>query len=917
MKRVLVIALCVGVLISALFPSATAFAAETGSSAWITDAEINGEKIGISVFSNQAMDNIRIVVAAYLTGGKMADCAVQSVSLQDGGNRFVMELPTGGETYKVFLLGGNFQPLCQAVETADTPPEDYFRAFRMGYVDESYARRDKSERMYAQEFKAMLEALITKTAPDQLSLFQSKITDYETPLTRNQAVVMCWYAAVCVGADDAYSGGEEIDYMKEIDKVHGPDAFWQVDDMEFSISRLLLPEMEQYDLPIETKFWGTTTNVRTVACAWNVWHLSPTWGMPTIEANTVEMSMCWDDPFTVEDAVCAVSRLYDSWEDDQVATFVPADSAEATAADAGILTPEIIRMAQNTAAATVEEMPRLGGVALENIMLGEDEDAFVVRAYEAADVADWGFNQVAVILTYKHLFNDDASQVNLKSMKKLDELVATAVSRGLHVTLDIFNLPGHHWYINAEDNFHTTWENSIYIDDTKLAQAEKVCAILAQRYQDLPGTALSFLPFPTSEDLITSDNSSHTVKYHESHTPKQQFDMTVRVEQSLMEAIRAVDSDRMLLYTIPFNYYENGYLDAAEYQIAIDSYEDFGQVRPFNAFVQEPYVYYNMNDVGGRQADTQNNAMFIGTYPVRIDAAQKHITGPDYAGVLDDPAVETGAYAGEHDLTLGGVLPAGTTVEVYIERWKGGGTFRIDVDGVTKANDAIDAGEITFFPGEVLSRRVRFAESTKCYSFTLEEGAESIKLSCTGAGQVWWSGIRITLPAEYAVQRIYKDTEYSANLEHRDYEGISYRSTSEILIGANTDATEWHIMVSDNAYRGGEITVVAGDGQLGYTSDAVYEEASAGTIAKWGEVAAQFGVQFQIYWECAAYGSAASAMAYYEDMLAMFDKHGFGWNGRYEYVQLISATDIDAQTVKRGRYLRFNEERLQVILHHR
>lgn len=58
-------------------------------------------------------------------------------------------------------------------------------------------------------------------------------------------------------------------------------------------------------------------------------------------------------------------------------------------------------------------------------------------------------------------------------------------------------------------------------------------------------------------------------------------------------------------------------------------------------------------------------------------------------------------------------------------------------------------------------------------------------------------------------------------------------------------------------------------------------------------------------------------MAYYEDMLSMIDKYGFSWNGRYEYVQLVSATDIDAKTSKRGNYLKFDEERLQTMLRHR
>ncbi len=886
--------------------------AASEAEAWITDAEISGDKIGVSIFSRTELNDIYLTVAGYRHDGKMTDIVSEVIDASEGGSRFVLPLPESGDTYRVFLFDGLYEPLCGSVSASSQVPEDFERAFEMGYVDASYADRNRSEQMVSTEFKAMLEDMISETAPGRVSLFRSKVTDYSVPMTRNHAMVMIWYAAVCMGVDDAYTGGETIDYISLLDDYFGGY------DSDWDSATKLTPEVQQYDLPIETKFWGTQTNVRTVACAWNAWHLSPTWGMPAIAVDTVEMSMRWTDPFTVEDAVCAVSRLYDSYDDAQEPVFAPINSAEAKSPNANIITDDLIAKADAAADAADNELPLLSGVSLELIAaLGYEHTDISGAAYQVADIAEWGFNQVQLLISYKQFFSEDVAQVNLKNFRILDEMIATALENGLHVTLDMFQIPGMNWYIDPEKNFETTWVNDIYVDEDAQALASKAWQLLTERYSELPGTAVSFATLSTRDGLITSPGSNHTTDYSDK-TPNELMYLCVNTDQILIDAIRDIDDDRYVIYSMPFTYYQQDYATEQEYRDIIESYEDFGNILGMETFVQEPYVYFNMNDSPYRQPDTQNNAMFVGEYPVRIYAAQKHITGPDYTCSGEDHAGSVGEYAGEHSMTINGTLPAGTKVEVYLERWRGLGEFRITADGDLKISDAITSEFNYWFEvDEVLSRRVRFAESEKKYSFTLTEEAESITLSCTEAGEVWWSGIRLTLPEEYEVMRLYKDTEYSANLEGREHEGTYYKNTSELLIGANTNATEWPVSESDEPYRGGTLTVTADGEVLDYSSDAIYERADKESIEAWGAMVDMFFEDYFVHWEYAAGGSSASALAYYEDMLSMLDKYGFSRNGRYEYVQLVSATDIDAKTVKRGRYLNFDEERLQTMLRNR
>lgn len=176
---------------------------------------------------------------------------------------------------------------------------DYSRAFEENYVDSRWKDTDPGQQITTVDFREMLSGLISRLALDRLDWFHDKVTDFQAPLVRGQAVTMAWYAAVCVGAD----GYTDTSHNYSADD---PD-FWNTEGM--SMDRLF-PEAFQPN-PIMTEM-STWDNEFIASFLWNQWHLSPYSRKMTFDFDKAAVSMHNADPCTAEEAVCAVTRLYDS-----------------------------------------------------------------------------------------------------------------------------------------------------------------------------------------------------------------------------------------------------------------------------------------------------------------------------------------------------------------------------------------------------------------------------------------------------------------------------------------------------------------------------------------------------------------------------------------------------------------------------
>jgi hypothetical protein len=182
------------------------------------------------------------------------------------------------------------------------PRDDYERAFRKDYVDGIYYNKERTSQITSQEFKALLKPLIEKFAPTKMDYFNSRISDYDLPLTRNIAVGMAYYTAICIGADtnNCMNGSEQ------------PEDFW-AGCWDPEVSQVLPHANDEPTAPVspDDNFWMEWQEIMQ-AYMWNSCHVSDFSNMEVVPRDIEANSYHWLNPFTWEEAICAITRLYDS-----------------------------------------------------------------------------------------------------------------------------------------------------------------------------------------------------------------------------------------------------------------------------------------------------------------------------------------------------------------------------------------------------------------------------------------------------------------------------------------------------------------------------------------------------------------------------------------------------------------------------
>ena len=193
---------------------------------------------------------------------------------------------------------------------ADSGLDDYDRAFLMDYLPSSYYQKERTAQVGSQEFKAMLKPLISKFAPDSMNYFNKYITDYEVPLTRGMAACMAYYTARSIGAETNNAAvGEQ------------PEDIWDGDINNYDD---LLPHWQdpgEKDAPADMFWRGTVFGGRMTCWYWNFWHVSDKSGINVIGLDKEANSFHWNNPLTWEDAIRAITRLYDSLDPELVASM--------------------------------------------------------------------------------------------------------------------------------------------------------------------------------------------------------------------------------------------------------------------------------------------------------------------------------------------------------------------------------------------------------------------------------------------------------------------------------------------------------------------------------------------------------------------------------------------------------------------
>ena len=157
----------------------------------------------------------------------------------------------------------------------------------------------------------MLKPMIQRFAPDSMKYFNSYITDYDMPLTRGMAACMVYYVARCIGAET----GNTILGEQPEDIFDGDSNFYDE----------LLPHWQdpgEVDPPKDMMWRNTIFSGRMSAWWWHLCHVSDYSGINIIALDKEANSFHWDNPLTWEDAICAITRLYDSLDPELVASGI-------------------------------------------------------------------------------------------------------------------------------------------------------------------------------------------------------------------------------------------------------------------------------------------------------------------------------------------------------------------------------------------------------------------------------------------------------------------------------------------------------------------------------------------------------------------------------------------------------------------
>jgi len=737
---------------------------------------------------------------------------------------------------------------------------DYLRAFEMGYVDEKYKSMDIDKQLSSLEYRSMLIDMMTAFECEDISWFESKVTEADMPISRGAAITMSYYAAVCMGADNYNSV-----FSNEIAEADG--KFWDTDDEEFD---RLFPDCYEYN-PVEMD-GHTWDNERTASFLWNIWHNSPYSGVQTVPFDEIAGGMRNADPFTVEQAACAIARLSDSFGKE---VLVAVDSEDARKMGADIWTEELAAKAAASTIEKFEELPRLTGFSLYGTYSGYSSDSVDKSENDIRNIADWGFSSARMQLRYEVLFSDDCSSVNLSQMKKLDKLVAAAIDSGIHLNICLCTLPGRTIWLDNVD-FRSGGEFDLFINEAQQEKAALVWETLAERYKEVPGEYLSFTPFweATNASLSTGADA-----------PEYSPEDISRTLDKLTAVIRNADPERFIIYEATSDIHQTPTvsLSRPSYTMMEQKYDN--SLIIYN-FCQQVYSFAEMTAEEGENIDKNNHGMFKPEYPVHIYAAKASI---DSGG----------------EMMIDGCLPKGTSIEMYLRSTYGNGSFTIESDKGILHTETLESTE--FETSYKLSRWYPFAESEKKINIRLEEDTQYLRLSCVNGG-LEWSGINVILPEEYAQERWYLNSFYDAFLEGRgnDWQQFELKSTSTVMICPNSEYDGTHITIHDD---------------LSYTSDTLWEQANAQTIDEWASAISEFSPRCLVRVEDAAFtlGTTQDSMLrYYEDVYTMLDDYGMNWYSN-DYDMILGASTgriADARVEPHGMYAEFNRELLECLQRH-
>ena len=697
------------------------------------------------------------------------------------------------------------------------------------------------------EMMALLDRMVAYAAPEKLDAWKTMypvLRESDRTLLRIDVLSSVFLAGQLIG-------GSYADMPTTID--HENAEFRSLKELEECATWELFGDVPNFQIT----GWGEN-HFGTASHIYNTSRTCIVDGSRIMSFDTNDDSFHLQENATFADAMLAILRAVSIAETDYIIPY----HSESAMTHSSIITDALVAKAQANPVVSADDHPRWTGFVLGYGYIGE----IGTSTDDIALLTEWGFNSARVMINYKTLFSHDAETTDLSMLIELDKLVAAAIECNIHLNICFNAIPGRISYLN--EDYVPSGEFDLFINPEKQEQALHIYQTIAARYRDIPNYNLSIMPIwePLNKNLSTGQPA-----------PEYGPEDTAAFLGRAIDAIRSEDPDRLIVYEATAgNVYDVIVEESTPAKTVAD--ERGNVIISYNA-CEGTYVYACMTMTEGKHIDDMNNSMYVPSYPNYLYWLASHL--------------ESG-----ETITLNGLLPAGTDVELYLAA-SGGGTLEISADGKRVYQEQLP--DQWYEVGEYLSSHYEFAESDKCIRFTLDSGADELIISSEG-GMMNICGIRLTLPDEYAVERWYYVQAYDVHLGNETESGVVKKTTSTVLI-------------CPNSYEG-EARIVTIHDDLTYSTESLKEEASEETINKWAAEMNQFDGNCIIRFERGTFSGTTwqSLKAYYEDLLESYEDYGFSWwsNDWWEITNN-TRTIAEAEYIEYAGYEHFNMELLELL----
>lgn len=562
---------------------------------------------------------------------------------------------------RVFLLDEDRSPLCPAAVGA--VDGELLRGEALGLPLENAHRTSLSPA----EYMALLDLFVAYAAPDRLIQWQGQNAAYREAtgtLNRMDAMVGLFLAAQFVGGEY-----QKVHFAPEIGHLkHSWEDRSYVDGTLYDAH---LWEM-QYDIGAGT-FWGRPEQRDGMEGSAYYYTL----GRKSFYSNDFLFSIDWDsatlrllDACTYEEALLSIIRLVDS---DQKAELVSRDSSQVSAST---LDQTVLANAAQMPDASYNSLPDWHGVTLCNLVDINMLASMQAQRFDRQDIEDLaslGFNFIRVPLDGRYIFPEDApGQVRLDRLENMDDLIRWCAEFGVHVCFDIHSCTGFTTDEKTEND--TIWGN----EDEQALFAD-FWAMLAQRYQDVPNSLLSF-------NLMNEPNGIDEASY-------------VALMRKAIEAIRVYTPTRLIFVDM---------MNTARDPIPALAEDKVAQAFHF----YEPRAITHAFDGGGQWPAYRCKGSLY-----QVD------------GVLD--------------FSISGSLPAGTTITFQVDSIHKSGTLITTADSKTAdswafGHDAV--GENGCVAVYEVGTDGEYRDYYRTWTVTLEDTTQEVRVCVEG--DCYWLGLR-------------------------------------------------------------------------------------------------------------------------------------------------------------------------------